>query len=196
MGGTTFLTTLFLGRDEALRRRSLRIARRISHLSDRRILAETYIPAVAALGGRILWVGCQSYTVDYYAPLEAQGGEVWTMDIVEEASIWGHGARHRTGDVCNAHQIFSELKFDAVICNGVLGYGANTVDQQTGALRALAEVLKPDGLLLLGWNTDKIKDPISAKLAEPWFKPAPFAGLPARVPCPGVTHVYDSLRRL
>ena len=42
-------------------------ARRIRTLPDRRVMAESYVPALSALGGRILWVGCREYTLDDYA---------------------------------------------------------------------------------------------------------------------------------
>jgi hypothetical protein len=88
------------------------------------------------------------------------------------------------------------MMFDAVICNGVLGYGVNSVEQQKMALGAMAAVLSPGGGLLLGWNTDKIDDPVAAGLAEDRFVPAAFAGQPARVDVAGTTHVYESLVRL
>ncbi len=72
-----------------------------------------------------------------YAALEAEGGEVWTMD------------------------------FD-----------------------------RPHRRSVIGWNTDKIGDPLAGDSASGLFAPEPFAGQPARVEVPGVTHVYDSLVQL
>ena len=56
MGGRTFLTTLLFGKKAAARSSDIR------DLPDRRLMAEAYIPAFAAAGGRILWVGCRAYT--------------------------------------------------------------------------------------------------------------------------------------
>ena len=61
--------------------------------------------------------------------------------------------------------------------------------------RALAAILRPGGRLLLGWNTDKIADPVAAGLTAPWFMPTPFAGQAPRVTFDEVTHVYDALVR-
>ncbi len=194
MGGRSFLTRLFFG-EAAARRRLERRTRGIRDLPDRRLLAQAYLPALAAEGGRILWVGCRAYTATDYAVLERQGAEVWTTDIDPDAARWGISGRHRTGDVCEIDAVFGDLMFDAVVCNGVLGYGADSVDQQTRALKAQAQIVRPGGRLLLGWNTDKIDDPLAADLAEPWFEPAAFAGQPARVRFDAVTHVYDSLIR-
>lgn len=194
MGGRTFLTRLFFGEAAAARRKTAG-ASRIRSLPDRKLLAEAYLPAFAAEGGTILWVGCRAYTADDYAVLEAEGGRVWTTDIDRDAARWGRAPRHRTGDICQADRLFPDITFDAIICNGVLGYGADSVEQQQKALAAMAAILKPGGRLLLGWNTDKIEDPIAAGLAQPWFEQTPFAGQPERVGFDEVTHVYDSLVR-
>lgn len=191
MGGRTFLTRLFLGEAGVARMRAKR-AGRILQLSDRKMLAETWLPAFAAEGGTILWVGCRKYTAADYAVLEQGGGTVWTTDIDPDAARWGRQPRHRTGDICEADTLFADVTFDAVICNGVLGYGVDSVEQQQRALTAMARILRPGGRLLLGWNTDKIDDPITAGLTTPWFTPVDFAG-PSRTSFTEVTHVYDSL---
>lgn len=194
MGGRTFFTRLFFGEAAAARRKTAR-ARRILSLPDRKLLAKAYLPAFAVEGGTILWVGCRAYTADDYAVLEEGGARVWTTDIDPDAARWGQASRHRTGDICQADSLFQDITFDAIVCNGVLGYGADSVEQQTQALSAMAAILRPGGRLLLGWNTDKIEDPIAAGLAQPWFEATPFAGQPARVSFDEVTHVYDSLVR-
>ena len=194
MGAGTFLTRLIFG-DAGLARRKTARARRILQLPDRRLLAEAYLPALAADGGRILWVGCRAYTADDYAVLEAGGGEVWTTDIDPDAERWGVADRHRTGDVCVIDQVFGDMTFDAISCNGVLGYGVDSPEQQRQALAAMAAILRPGGRLLLGWNTDKIEDPIAAGLTAPDFTPTPYARQPSRVRFDTVTHVYDALIR-
>ncbi|WP_235559298.1 hypothetical protein [Brevundimonas sp. Leaf168] len=70
MGLGTLVRGLILGKDADRRRRSAKAAR-IRSLPDRRVMAENYVPALAADGGRILWVGCREYTLDDYALLEA-----------------------------------------------------------------------------------------------------------------------------
>lgn len=194
MGLVAAFVALVLGEGGARARRSAK-ATRIRALPDRQVMADSYVPALAAEGGRILWVGCREYTLDDYAALEALGGEVWTTDIDTGAARWGRPGRHRTGDVCQADQLFSDLTFDAVVCNGVLGYGVDTPEQQANALAALAALLRPGGRLLLGWNTDKIDDPVAAGLTAVDFAPAPLGDRPTRVDFEAVTHVYDSLIR-
>lgn len=193
MGGRTFLTTLIFGKAAAARMRARRTG--ILKLPDRKLMAEAYIPALAADGGRILWVGCRAYTAADYDDLEARGAEVWTTDIDPKAERWGRDGRHRTGDVCEIDRIFPDITFDAIVCNGVLGYGVDEPGPQKQALDAMAAILRPGGLLILGWNTDKIDDPIAAGLASPTYAGTDYAGQPTRVRFETVTHVYDTLRK-
>ncbi len=167
----------------------------IQQFPDRRCLREVYLPAFAQTGGRILWVGCRKYTASYYRVLESHGAEVWTTDIEPRLARWGRRGRHRNGDICRADEVFGDLTFNAVLCNGVLGYGVDSVAQQTQALHALSRIIVPGGRLLIGWNTDRIEDPIADGLTQPWFTPAPFASHPSRVRFDDATHIYDSLTR-
>ena len=167
----------------------------IRDLPDRRALAEIYLPALAARGGRILWVGCRRYTSADYPVLERQGAEVWTTDIDPRAARWGRSGRHQTGDICEADQIFDDLRFDTIICNGVLGFGVDQPYDQERALAAMAAILKPGGLLLLGWNTDKIADPLDLSIIGHFYETASFGATPSRMRFDAVTHVYDVLAR-
>ena len=195
MGARKALLRLLFGEARARELNAARTTRRTMKLPDRVALREVYIPAFAAEGGRILWVGCRDYTPNCYPPLEAGGGEVWTTDIDPDAAAWGQPGRHVTGDVADADALFPETRFDAVLCNGVFGWGVDTEAQQAKAARALSAVMRPGGRLLLGWNTDRMGDPIAHGVMAPHFTPAPFAGRPARVAIARSTHVYDSFIR-
>ena len=185
------LLRLLLGKDKA---EALRVAK-IVRSPDRLVLVGRYIPAFAAGGGRILWVGCQAYTADYPARLEANGAEVWTLEFDPAAAHWGREGRHRTGDLKAVDTLFADLTFDAILCNGVLGFGVNAPTDQQTALDAMAAVLKPGGRLLLGWNTDKISDPVAAGFTNA-YRPTTLGDLPARMTFPTVTHVFDLLERV
>ena len=76
----------------------------------------------------------------------------WATDIDIKAARWGHPTRHRIGDACAREDVFPETRFDAVICNGVFGFGVDTPQMQARSWPP-SPVLKPHGLLLLGWNT-------------------------------------------
>lgn len=167
----------------------------IRDLPDRQALAEIYLPALAKRGGRILWVGCRRYTSPDYPVLERGGGEVWTTDIDPRAARWGRSGRHQTGDICEADQIFDDLRFDTIVCNGVLGFGVDQPYDQERALAAMAAILKPGGLLLLGWNTDRIADPRNLPTFDHFYEPASLSGAETRMRFDTVTHVYDVLTR-
>jgi SAM-dependent methyltransferase len=185
------LLLLLLGKRRA---EQMRVAK-IKRSPDRVMLVEHYIPAFAAEAGRMLWVGCQEYTADYPARLEAGGGEAWTLEFDPAAAIWGREGRHRTGDLKVANQLFADLTFDTILCNGVLGFGVNSVSDQQTALAAMSKILRPGGRLLLGWNTDKIADPVAAGFTGVAFKPTTLGDLPSRQTFPTVTHVFDLLER-
>ncbi|MEO6338798.1 MAG: class I SAM-dependent methyltransferase [Caulobacteraceae bacterium] len=195
MGARKAMLRLLFGEARAREINAARTTRRTMKLPDRAFLRWTYIPAFAAEGGKILWVGCRDYTPNCYGPLEINGGEVWTTDIDPEAELWGRAGRHRVGDICQAETLFPQAAFDAVICNGVFGWGVDSPAQQAEAAGALAGVLRPRGRLLLGWNRDRMPDPVALGVMAPFFSPAPFAAHPSRVEIGGATHVYDSFVR-
>ena len=169
-------------------------ARTIEALPDRKLMAEVYLPALARRGGRILMIGCRGYNRADLAPLMAHGAEVWTTDIDPGAARWGVPGRHRTGDACEIDRLFADMTFETILCNGILGHGVDTVEQQTRCLAAMAAIMPPGGVMLLGWNTDRIADPVPS-LTDTWFEPRPLDDIPARIDVEGVTHVYDLMVR-
>lgn len=195
MGGKRLFLNLVFGSMRGGQIHSAMRARKIEKLPDRQLMINSYLPAFAAAGGNILWVGCQEYTAKYIEVLERDGGRVWSTDIDPDAAGWGHAERHRTGDIRFADQLFADVKFDSILLNGVLGFGVNARDDQVQTLSALSAILNPGGRLLVGWNSNKIGDPVEAGLAAPWLAPAPFAGLAPRVTVPNSTHVYDMFVR-
>lgn len=175
---------------------SLRTARS----PDRAILTEKIFPALgqtSALGPQsaILWIGCRRYTQNYYPLLERWGACCWTVDIDPEASRWGRCGRHRVGDILNLATLFPDLRFDAILCNGVFGFGVDSLSAQQSASEAMAAVIKPTGWLLLGWNTDRIIDPVQTNVTAPWFERAALPGFGEHYPVAGCTHVYEVFRR-
>lgn len=194
MGVRKSLLRLLLGQERAAALHSARTTRRLEALSDRQALLRTYLPFFARRGGRILWIGCRDYTAAYPALLEAQGAEVWTTELDPTQARWGREGRHRTGDMLSLAELFSDLSFDAVICNGVFGHGVDSPEAQADGLAAIASVLEPGGFLLLGWNTHRMPDPES--LALPWFSAARSGAVLSRTRFADCTHVYDLMCRI
>jgi SAM-dependent methyltransferase len=184
-------------RDELASRRN---ARMISRLPDRVMLTKTIFPALArtaalASGSDVLWIGCRRFTRAYYREIEVRGARCWTLDIDPKVRRFGRRGRHVVGDVLELNLLFRELRFNAVLCNGIFGFGVDTVDDRIKACAAMASVAKPGAWLLLGWNSDRGPDPLEAGLASPWFETATLPGFGTREVVSASTHVYDVFRR-
>jgi SAM-dependent methyltransferase len=179
---------------------SRQFARIISRLPDRVMLTKTIFPALArtaafASGSDVLWIGCRRFTKPYYRQIEARGARCWTLDIDPTVRRFGRRGRHVIGNVLELNLLFPKLRFDTVVCNGIFGFGVDTVDDRIKACAAMARVAKPGGWLLLGWNSDRGPDPLHAGLASPWFETATLPGFGTREVVKDSTHVYDVFRR-
>ncbi len=159
---------------------------------DRVILTGTLLPALAG-PGRVLWIGCQAYTVPYYNMLESRGGECWTLDLDPVSAAYGREGRHVTGSLTDADRLFEPGFFDVVVCNGIFGWGVNTRDQRAQAMAAMAAILRPGGILLMGWNNHKTDDPVG--MASPAFARQDLPGVPGHITVPKSTHRYDVLAK-
>jgi hypothetical protein len=135
-------------------------SRCISRLPDRELLVGRILPELSKPGITMLWVGCQPYTRPYLEIIERPGAKCWTLDIDPWARWWGHSRRHIVGDLQRVGTLYLPHQFDVALVNGVFGYGLNTQDGQSEAIVGLARVLKPGGLLMLGWNTHRASDPL------------------------------------
>ncbi len=96
---------------------------------------------------RILFVGCDWYTAGY-ARLFAHK-EFWTMD--PDAARANYGApRHQVAPMRTMRSLVN--KFDAIICNGVIGWGLDDRDEAEASFEAAYDVLNPGGHLVVGYN--------------------------------------------
>lgn len=184
-------------RDYVRRRKidSPAVARAAANSPDRKLLVETLLPALSPKGDRALWIGCRAYTADYPAIIEACGAECWTNDIDPAAARHGRSGRHVTGDARMIDSLFPATRFGTVFLNGVFGFGIDDPDSQNQCIGAIARLLKPGGLLLVGWNHDAVEDPEKLPALSAHFVRAPTPGCEARVLYDDVTHVYDVFRR-
>jgi SAM-dependent methyltransferase len=166
---------------------------------DRVVLVKEIIPALLrtpefTVGADVLWIGCRRYTKDYYRLLEKNGARCWTIDIDKSVSRWGHSDRHVTGDIRTLKEIFTDKHFDAIFCNGIFGWGIDTTNAQREATEAMAAVSKPNGWMLLGWDINRIPDPIHT--VTPWFERFSLSEFGERKIIEGYyKHVYDVFRR-
>jgi SAM-dependent methyltransferase len=158
---------------------------------DRELLIRQILPSLSKPGTTLLWVGCQPYTQPYLDLIERSGAKCWTLDIDPSARWWGHRQRHLEGDVQKVGTLYLTHQFDVALINGVLGYGLNSEDGQNETMAGLARVLKPSGLLMVGWNTHLVSDPLRLSAIEQFFVRSQRAGYERRITFADCTHVYD-----
>lgn len=130
--------------------------RRILRLPSRIFLETTVIPALAAAGRRrMLSVGTRSYNRALYQRCRAEGIAVWSIDLDPAAAVYGAPAGHFVGSICDVDKLAAGQAFDAIIFNGVLGWGVNTPEDALTALAAIGKVATTDALMFIGWNPGK-----------------------------------------
>jgi hypothetical protein len=139
---------------------------------DRRVLEREILPALAAdpKNESVLFVGVQWYTARYPEIFEPRD-RLSTIDMKPELAEFG-AANHVVGDVCELEKAFPDKTFDAIVMNGVIGFGLNAPDGIDRALAACAKKLRAGGILILGINENKPtyvdpKSVASAGLFEP-----------------------------
>lgn len=118
---------------------------------DRRLLEQTILPAYAARIdiGRVLFVGCAPYTRRYEGLFT--GREYWTIDPVLRRRQYG-SQRHLIDRLERLGEHVDPGYFDLIICNGVLGWGLNELNDAEAAFAACERHLRAGGELMLGWN--------------------------------------------
>jgi len=166
----------------------------ISESPDRTVMTKEILPALAALKpARILFVGCQAYTARYDRWFASEQTEYWTIDVDPETARFGSPNRHVVDGVQNLGGHFAPAFFDAIVLNGVIGFGLDEPTAIAQGLRACHAVLRPGGVLLLGWNTDRSGDPLEMDAMQCCFQHRDALKIGARRRrIPGCTHVYDT----
>jgi SAM-dependent methyltransferase len=160
---------------------------------DRIWLNTQLYPRLAKLEqGRILFVGCAYYTWESLK-LFNKGVDLVTVDIDENNVIWG-GKNHLVASILDIDNYVAPASFDIVLLNGVFGHGVDTREMQEQTYKALHNILKPDGMLLVGWNNDLIPNPTELQISKELFYKSEYEGLPQRTTFQNSTHVMDFLR--
>ena len=166
--------------------------------SDRRYMSENILPALeTARMRRVLFVGCKPYTARYGRRLTNAGIDYWTTDVDPSAAMWGEKKHHIVGDVTRIDDVSTPDSFDAVLLNGVIGDGLDEEDQMNRAVTAIARILRPNGILLIGWNSlKKHPDPLRLEAVATYFRHECVFALPVRKTFPDTDHVYDWLVKI
>jgi hypothetical protein len=158
---------------------------------DRVYLRQVILPQIARRGGIALLVGCRRYTQQDPLFLQQRGTVCWTLDIDPAVIRWGAEGRHVVAPIEQAAKLFCAAMFDTVVLSGVFGFGVNEIDAQEAAIDACAAILKPGGLLVLGWNSDLVADPVVLTGLARNFDRVPTTEAVCRVTFHRSTHVFD-----
>jgi len=99
---------------------------------------------------RILFAGVEIYTCHYgrFFP----GRTFHTIDWDADKAHYGNKRFHRTGSVCDLDKLYPAAAFDAVLFNGLVGYGLDLPTDVDLAIAKAYCVLSEGGILIVGWN--------------------------------------------
>jgi hypothetical protein len=149
---------------------------------DRRILEDTILPAIARSDEyrRVLFIGCDWYTRGYVRLFT--GRDYWTLEIDPAKRKYG-AKQHILDSAENIAQYFEPDSLDAILCNGVIGWGLNSRDGIERMLEGCWNCLRTGGLLLIGWNDVSDHKPLALSdlKALQRFQPLVFPELGAAV---------------
>jgi len=119
--------------------------------ADRRILEESIFPYyLEPEFRRVLFVGCAVFTSHYQRRFFADK-EFVTIEPNPDQARFG-STRHVVAPLEAASRHFAAGYFDVIFCNGVYGWGLDTIAQGEAAFAACHTCLREGGHLVFGWN--------------------------------------------
>jgi hypothetical protein len=110
----------------------------------------------------ILFVGCGDYTAHYQRSFFADVNYT-TIDPDPAQSRFG-ASRHVVAPLEKLADHFPPDTFDLIICNGVFGWGLNSLEQCEAAFSHCHTCLRRDGHMVLGW--DDLPNSVPLQLAD------------------------------
>ena len=128
---------------------------------DRRVLEESIFPYYCAdpTMKRVLFVGCAAFT-SHYQQRFFSDKEFWTIEPGEDQAKFG-STNHVIAPLEEASRHFEPGYFDVIFCNGVYGWGLDTLPQGEAAFLACHTCLRAGGHLLFGWNDVPYRTPFA-----------------------------------
>ncbi len=103
-----------------------------------------------------------------------------------------------TSDIGNIGSIVGVEVFDVVVISGVFGYGVNTDEQFSRAIESLNDIIRDEGILVVGWNVGRPIEPNSenVRVVEKYFDPLEdFQGLPFNKTFGTVSHEFHIFKK-
>jgi len=169
---------------------------------ERLFLEHEALPWVRDHYEQVLFVGTAPYTYHYETLFRDDPDRYTTIDHNPSARVWG-SKHHITAPIQEVDRHRPAGCFDCVVLNGVLfyelhelgDYGIVGLEELRKLVGALHRVMRPGGLLLVGWNQrDMSKSPSELGILDscfeptesPWGRRKEFAGDP---------HVFEFYER-
>lgn len=170
---------------------------------ERLFLQNDALPWVSASYKQILFVGTAVYTYHYEKLFADDPNRYTTIDRNPSAKVWG-SKHHIVAPIEEVDRHRPPGFFDCVVLSGVVGhsvpehneYGPIELDDLRTILKALHRVLRPGGLLLVGWNLNDMAQSLFQRgLLEPYFAPTDRTPWGARKEFPEDPHVFEFYER-
>lgn len=146
---------------------------------NRRVLEDVILTGLAndPQVKSVLFVGCRWYTKTYADILK--GKDFWTIEIDADQAKFG-AKNHIIDSYLNLSQHVTPGAFDAIVLNGVFGWGIDTPADTEVAMAETLRALTPGGQLVIGYNATPDNHPSyldtpSSGLAR--FEPMVFEAL-------------------
>ena len=155
------------------------------------------LAADAAEDSKTLFVGIDKHNWHYPRLLNSQ---FHSLDIEARKAVYGQPGRHWTGSATQMADYYGQGAFDVVVANGLLGFGVNTEPDFRRLLEQCKEVLKPGGVLVLGYNDRPDRAPFSVlpvvhEFFESFAPPIPGVDGHVHRIDDGFQHVFVFLRK-
>jgi SAM-dependent methyltransferase len=119
---------------------------------DRRILEEVIFPYYCgdAAIKKVLFVGCAAFTAHYQQKFFADK-EFWTIEPIAQQAKFGSN-NHIVAPLEELSGHVAAGYFDIIFCNGVYGWGIDTLAQGEAAFAQCHSRLRDGGHFMFGWN--------------------------------------------
>ncbi|HLU18684.1 MAG TPA: class I SAM-dependent methyltransferase [Pusillimonas sp.] len=98
---------------------------------------------------RLLFVGLDKHNWHYHRLLNLT---FHTIDIDRRSARYGQKGLHCTGSATSLQEYYEPEYFDAVVANGMIGFGINTLEDFDAMLAGIAHISKPGAVVVLGYS--------------------------------------------
>ena len=164
---------------------------------DREILEKTIFSYIFDSKNKItLFVGIDFYTKHYVNFFNED--DFWTIDFNPKLQPFG-AKNHICDRYENIETYLESTKFDFIICNGVIGYGTNSIEELDLIISTSYRLLKSHGLLIIGWNDRPESNQFDPRESKALNVFSEFIFPPlnsSRFRCnEGSSHVYDFYKK-